>query len=73
MSYTMAEATKEIRKIAKNNGMTFKKMANIKMNGGSLYMFVNRKTGEKIIWNCTFWSAYENCMSGLVAENTQNK
>jgi len=71
MRRTASEAIKEIRKEARNNGMTFKKMPNVKLNGSPLYMFVNRKTGERIIWNCLFWMAYQNCLSGMVSDNTQ--
>lgn len=64
-NYTQKEAAKEIRKIARENGMTFKKQ-NAYINGQQAYMFTNRRTGEKVITNCTFWSAYENCMNGYV-------
>ena len=56
---------KEMRKIARDNGLTFKPQ-NMRINNGQAYMFVNRKTGEKILSNCTFWGAYESCMSGAV-------
>ena len=64
-NYTQAEAAKEIRAEAKKCGLTFKKM-NTRLNGAYLWMFVNRKTGEKILWNCTFWSAYENFLNGYI-------
>ena len=66
MNYTQAQAAKEIRKIAKDAGMTFKRQ-NARINGKQAYMFTDRLTGIRIISNCTFWSAYECCMSGYVA------
>jgi len=64
-NYTQAEAIKEIRKIAKENGMTFKRQ-DARINGKQAYMFVNRESGAVILSNCTFWSAYQNCMSGAI-------
>lgn len=66
MNYTMKEAEKEMRVIAKENGLTFKRQS-AKINGSQAYMFTNRKTGAVVISNCTFWSAYDCCMSGFVA------
>jgi hypothetical protein len=63
--YTQAEALKEIRAIAKKNGLTFKKM-NKKSDGVCLWMFTNRKTGQKILENCRFWTAYADCQSGYL-------
>jgi len=65
-NYTQAEAAKEIRLIAKNAGLTFKRQ-NARINGNQAYMFTNRDTGETVISNCTFWSAYECCLSGFVS------
>jgi len=70
-NFTQTEAIKEIRKEAKDNGMTFKRQ-NATINGKQAYMFVNRKTGSKVIENCTLWSAYDNCQSGYVAEMKVN-
>ncbi len=64
-NYTQAEALKDIRKTAKKNGLTFKKM-NTRLEGAYLWKFVNRKTGEDILWNCQFWTAYENCQNGYI-------
>ncbi len=69
-NYTQAEARKEINKIAKENGLMFKRQ-NATINGAQAYMFVNRQTGIKIIEKCTFWSAYANCMSGYIEDNKQ--
>jgi len=68
--YTQAEARKEINKISKDNGLTFKRQ-NCTINGAQGYMFTNRSSGSRVIENCTFWSAYENCMSGYVQEHKQ--
>lgn len=64
-NYTQAEARKEINAIAKANGLVFKRQ-NATINGLQAYMFTNRTTGAKVIENCTFWSAYADCMSGYV-------
>jgi len=66
MSITKAKALKEMRATAKNVGLTFKQM-NVKLNGAYLWQFVDRKTGDKVFWNCTFWSAYENCQNGYIS------
>ena len=70
MSYSQAEARKEINKIAKENGLVFKKQDS-KINGSQAYMFTNRATGLPVIKDCTFWNAYENCMSGYVESKRQ--
>lgn len=64
-NFTQAQARKEINKIAKENGLVFKRQ-NATINNSQAYMFTNRATGEKVIENCTFWSAYENCISGYI-------
>ena len=66
-NYTQKEAIKEIRSIAKANGMTFRRQ-NATINNFQAYKFINRETGETVISNCTFWSAYANCMSGYVQD-----
>ena len=71
MNFTQNAAMREIRAIAKKNGLTFKRQS-ATINGVAVYMFVCRATGVRVIENCTFWSAYENCMSGYVEENAQN-
>lgn len=68
--FTHAEARKEINKIAKENNLVFKRQ-NATINNKQAYQFVDRNTGEKVIENCTFWTAYENCMSGFVKENAR--
>ena len=56
---------KETRKIARENGLTFKKQ-NVKINGKQAYMFTDRKTGEIRYSNFTLYSAWENCLSGYI-------
>lgn len=70
--YTRAEVAKEIRAIAKENGMTFKRQPRLTINGNAAYMFVDRRSGERVIENCTFWSAYQNCISGAVENLKRN-
>lgn len=67
-NYTQAEARKEINAIAKENGLVFKRQ-NATINDKQAYMFTDRKTGAKVIENCTFWSAYEDCVSGQISNN----
>lgn len=67
LNHTQKEAIKEIRAVAKANGLTFKRQ-NATINNEPAYMFTSRSTGLRVIENCTFWSAYENCMSGYVKE-----
>ena len=69
-NYTQAEARKEINEIAKENGLVFKRQ-NSTINGVQAYRFTSRETGLNIIENCTFWSAYADCMSGNVSDNKQ--
>ncbi len=69
-NYTQAAARKEINKIAKANGLVFKRQ-NVTINGSQGYMFTSRLTGLAIIENCTFWSAYADCMSGNIDDNKQ--
>jgi len=64
-NYKKTDALKEIRETAKKNGLTFKGM-NATLNGSQLFMFVDRKTGERVLENCQFWTAYEDCMSGHI-------
>ncbi len=71
-NYTNAQALKEIRLIAKNNGLVFKKQ-NATINTMQAYRFTNRKTGLTVASNFTFWSAYENCVSGYIDSINQNK
>jgi K+-transporting ATPase c subunit len=67
MTINQANARKEINKIAKAAGLIFKRQ-NATINGAQAYQFLNRLTGEKVVENMTFWSAYENCMSGYISE-----
>ena len=61
--FRRSEADKEIRVIAKNNGLTFKR-GNFNINGKAGYMFVN--AFSKIVCQGNFWACYENCMSGYI-------
>lgn len=65
INYSLNDALKEVRKIAKENGLTFKRM-NTSLNGEMRWMFIDRKSGEKVLENCRFWTAYEDCMSGYI-------
>ena len=65
-NYTQAEARKEINAIAKKNGLLFKRQS-ATIAGKQAYMFTCRTTGKKVIENRTFWGAYEDCMSGYIA------
>lgn len=70
---TKREASKEIRAEARKNGLTFKVKENgAKLNGSPLYKFVDRKTGDTLIDNCQFWTAYENCQSGYIQKLAGN-
>jgi len=60
---TYAEALKDIRKTARDNGMTFKRQKGSKI----LFCFVIRGTDKVIEDMYTLWNAYENCMSGYIA------
>lgn len=68
---THAEALKKIRAIAKRNGLVFKRQPRMTINGASAYMFVNRESGQRIIENCRFWTAYQDCMSGYIDTRKQ--
>ena len=63
---TQQEAAKEIRKIAKERGLTFKRQP-LQNKSNVLYHFVNRSTHKPVVEDCSFWVAYENCMSGYIS------
>ena len=69
---TRKEAEKYIRRTARTNGMTFKSQ-NARINGFQTYLFEDRETGATVISNCTFWSAYECCLSGHIEEHSKKK
>jgi hypothetical protein len=69
--YTQSEAIKEIREIAKDNGLTFKR-GNITINGKPSYRFCERGTDNVVLDNQLFWTAYENCMNGCIEKITGN-
>lgn len=62
---TRNEAIKEIRAISKKSGLTFKKQ-NSYINGKQAYKFTDRITGETKLSNCSFGTAYENCLCGYI-------
>lgn len=69
---TRNEAAKEMRATAKKAGLTFKKQ-NAYIGGEQAYKFTDRSTGETKLSNCTFWTAYENCLSGYIESYNINK
>jgi len=64
------DAMKEIRSTARQYGLVFKKR-NIKINNSPSFRFDSRASGQTIISNCTFWSAYELANNGVLQENAQ--
>lgn len=62
---TRSQAIKEMRAIAKKAGLTFKGQ-NAYINGKKAYKFIDRVTGVTKLANCTFWTCYENCVSGYI-------
>lgn len=69
---TRTQAIKEIRATAKKAGLTFKEQ-NAYINGQQAYKFTDRATGETKLSNCTFWTAYENCISGYIESYNSTK
>jgi uncharacterized protein YktB (UPF0637 family) len=67
-TFTKAQALKEIRTIATENGMTFKRSSSTKINDKPTYTFISKRTGNTLITPTLFWCAYANCMSGYVAD-----
>ena len=63
--FIMKHALKEIRLTAKNNGLTFKQ-SNTKLNGGYLWRLTDRNSGEIIVDNYCFWSAYNDYQNGFI-------
>jgi len=61
-----SQVIKEIRKTARNVGLTFK-VSNTRLNGALLYKLCNRKTGEVIISNYQLGTAYNDCCSGFIS------
>lgn len=66
-TFTNNEAVKELRSEAKKLGLTFKRQ-NMTINNKAAYMFVSRETGERILEDCTLWSAYDNYQSGHLSD-----
>ena len=65
MKITYNDALKDIRTSARKVGLTFKK-SNTTLNGAYLWKLVNRKTGEIVLSNYRFWTAYEDHCSGYI-------
>jgi G:T-mismatch repair DNA endonuclease (very short patch repair protein) len=65
MNYSKAQAGKQIRKAAKDVGLTFK-ITRTRLNGTPLYELVVRKTGEVVMSNYQFWTAYNDFCSGYI-------
>lgn len=65
MNITYNQALKEIRKEARKAGLVFKKK-NVRLNGAYLWKFEDRKMGDTVLDNCTFWTAYDNVCSGYI-------
>lgn len=64
MSFTQAEAAKEVRLAAKNLGMTFKAQPDTINDGQKAYHFVKRDSGVVLAENYAFWAAYEAVQNG---------
>lgn len=61
---TQKDKLKYLRKVCKENGMTFKKNDSFWLNGKNCYMVVDRKSGEVLSRNMTISEAYDlemNC------------
>jgi len=65
MNINHCEAESYIRKCAKKAGLTFKK-SNTRLTGAFLWRLVDRKTGEIVMRNYQFWSAYSDACSGYI-------
>lgn len=57
----------EIRKEAKNAGLTFKVDNRLTINGSTAYKFCVRNSDKVVLSNCTLGSAYNNVCSGFIA------
>lgn len=68
---TNNQAIKEIRKTARDAGLTFRVQKNLKINGSPAYCFTVRGGSEIVMKNCTLSSAYENCCSGYISSFNQ--
>ena len=67
MNATQKDIIKEIRAIAKANGLTLQK-SRAYINGKQAYHFTSRLTGETVVSNCTLISAWENALSGYLEQ-----
>ena len=66
INYPKAEALKEIRRAAKDVGLTFKQ-SNTRLNGAYLFKLVDRKSGQTVMSNYQFWTAYSDYCSGYLS------
>ena len=66
MNISKNEALKEIRLAAKKAGLVFKQ-TNTTLNGAYLYKLEVRKTGDVVMSNYRFWSAYADTCNGFIA------
>lgn len=64
-SLTDKQAESYIRKCAKKVGLTFKK-SNARLNGAYLWKLEDRKTGEVVLSNYLFSSAFNDACSGYI-------
>jgi len=64
--FSKNSALREIRWAAKINGLTFRK-TNTRFNGAYLYELIVRETGEVLISNYLFSSAYNDACSGYIS------
>jgi len=72
MNMTYNETLKEIRKAAREVGLTLKKQ-NSRINGAQAWKFIDRETGETVMSNCTLSSAYNNVCSGFIRSYNKDK
>lgn len=62
---TNKDAEKYIRKCAKKAGLTFKR-SNTRLNGAYLWKLVTRSTGDEVMSNYQFNSAFNDACSGYI-------
>ena len=66
MNISKKEAEKKIRAKASSVNLTFKK-SNTRLNGAYLWKLVCRRTGDTVIPNYQFWSAYNDACDGYIS------
>ena len=65
MEISKNKALKEIRLAAKKVGLVFKQ-TNTKLTGAHLYKLEDRKTGDVVMSNYSFWCAYADTCNGFI-------